>query len=144
MTGTDNARTQTPAYVNYAFSTNLDDGRKLVEASMVIEDTDMWIQSWFQGTVEPLQIVFDLPPNPTHKSTDYEGLSLSITLPPEAFRGSVTPSGYLEPQLSFITQPIKEIVPIFMCYPYCPGGGTPTFNDTFTDYTLTFSLLSTT
>lgn len=120
-------------YTNYAFSTYLDDGIEIIEGSVTIHDENEKIRGWLELSDAPLIFMFDTP-----SSRSYEGLSLSITLPEGAGIDLLSaPNAYI----SFITQPVKDSVPVFICYPYRPGGGTPTFESQLDEYILTFSFL---
>lgn len=133
-----------PEYINYAFSTDLGDGRRLIEASMLIYDDSQWIQTqWLEFYEEPLILGFTTSSDTGYEFSDYEGLSLSFTLPPEAAEPLFVEDKRSDAYISIITQPIQRPTPVFVCYPYRPGGGTPVFTNSLVTYTLTFSLLST-
>lgn len=134
-----------PAHINYAFSTDLDDGRRLIEASIVIDDVDQWIQTnWLEFSYEPLVLWFTAFSDPFYEPSNYEGLSLSFSLPPEAIGGIFDVDTGRDSYISIITQPIGKTAPEFICYPYSPLGDTPVFTNSLYTYTLTFSLLTTT
>ena len=125
-----------PAAVNYGFKTHLGNNIELIEGSLRISDKSQKIQTWLEENNAPLICTFTMAP-----SRIYIGLSLSITFPVEAYIELTKPMH--DSCVSLIIQPIRGVVPTFLCYPYRPGGGTPIFEELLTSYTLTFSLLST-
>lgn len=121
----------TPERINYAFSTYLDSNTELIEASVIIMDPNNKIRTWI-GEADPIIFGFRTP-----SSRNYAGLSLSIVLPYTILETGYSPNE----AVFFITQPITNIFPVFVCYPYYPSNGLPILDKPLDEYTLVFSLL---